>query len=34
MPETHRAAAPFVVMVKPVGARCNMRCAYCYYLGK
>ena len=25
--------APFVVMVKPVGSRCNMRCRYCYYLG-
>ncbi len=25
---------PFVVMVKPVGSRCNMRCAYCYYLEK
>ncbi len=25
---------PFAVMVKPVGSRCNMRCAYCYYLEK
>ena len=25
---------PFVVMAKPVGSRCNMRCAYCYYLDK
>lgn len=25
---------PFVVMAKPVGSRCNMRCRYCYYLGK
>ena len=25
---------PFVVMAKPVGSRCNMRCAYCYYLEK
>lgn len=24
----------FVVMAKPVGSRCNMRCAYCYYLEK
>lgn len=24
----------FVVMAKPVGSRCNMRCAYCYYLDK
>lgn len=23
-----------VVMVKPVGSRCNMRCRYCYYLEK
>lgn len=23
---------PFVVMVKPVGSRCNLRCSYCYYL--
>ena len=22
----------FVLMVKPVGAACNMRCSYCYYL--
>lgn len=25
---------PFVVMAKPVGSRCNMRCSYCYYLEK
>ncbi len=25
---------PFVVMAKPVGSRCNMRCEYCYYLEK
>ena len=24
----------FVVMAKPVGSRCNMRCSYCYYLDK
>ncbi len=24
----------FVVMVKPVGSRCNMRCSYCYYLSR
>ena len=24
--------APFVVMAKPVGSACNMRCSYCYYL--
>ncbi len=29
VPET-----PLAVMAKPVGSRCNMRCAYCYYLEK
>ena len=24
----------FQIFVKPVGARCNLRCDYCYYLGK
>ena len=24
----------FQVFVKPVGARCNLNCSYCYYLGK
>lgn len=24
----------FSIIVKPVGAACNLRCAYCYYLGK
>ena len=24
----------FQVFIKPVGARCNLRCSYCYYLGK
>ena len=24
----------FQVFIKPVGARCNLRCDYCYYLGK
>jgi uncharacterized protein len=24
----------FLVMVKPAGARCNLDCAYCYYLAK
>lgn len=28
------ARSPFVIMAKPVGSRCNMRCAYCYYLDK
>ena len=25
---------PIVVMAKPVGSRCNMKCRYCYYLEK
>ena len=25
---------PLYVMVKPVGAHCNLSCKYCYYLGK
>lgn len=25
---------PFYVTAKPVGARCNLRCTYCYYLEK
>lgn len=25
---------PLYVMLKPVGALCNLRCSYCYYLGK
>ena len=29
-----RPEAPLAVMAKPVGSRCNMRCAYCYYLDK
>ena len=29
-----RQDAPLAVMAKPVGSRCNMRCAYCYYLDK
>ena len=33
MPQ-ERQEAPFAVMAKPVGSRCNMRCAYCYYLDK
>ncbi len=27
-------ARPFSVMSKPVGPRCNIDCAYCYYLDK
>ena len=29
-----RQETPLAVMAKPVGSRCNMRCAYCYYLDK
>lgn len=25
---------PFYVMLKPAGSRCNLKCRYCYYLGK
>lgn len=25
---------PLYVMLKPVGAACNLRCEYCYYLEK
>ncbi|PSR22497.1 MAG: anaerobic sulfatase maturase [Sulfobacillus acidophilus] len=31
---THTAFAPFHVMVKPIGAICNLDCEYCYYLSK
>ena len=27
-------AQPLYVMLKPVGAICNLRCNYCYYLEK
>lgn len=27
-------AKPVYLMAKPVGSRCNLLCAYCYYLGK
>jgi len=35
-PERLALAAPgaFDVMVKPIGATCNLECAYCYYLPK
>ena len=26
------ASGPLVIMAKPVGSACNMRCSYCYYL--
>jgi uncharacterized protein len=28
------AQAPFHLMAKPIGARCNLDCAYCFYLEK
>ena len=31
-PSASEARRPFVVMAKPAGSACNMRCAYCYYL--
>jgi uncharacterized protein len=31
---TQRPNNPFHVMVKPSGARCNLDCAYCYFLSK
>ena len=34
LPETKKASAPFVIMAKPVGSACNLRCSYCYYLSK
>ncbi len=32
--ETDKGSREFQVFVKPVGARCNLRCSYCYYLEK
>lgn len=32
--EKENRKSSFVVMAKPVGSVCNMRCAYCYYLDK
>ncbi len=37
LPRSRKSAAPgreCLVMAKPAGPRCNMACAYCYYLGK
>ena len=31
-PDSSAARRPFIVMVKPAGSACNMRCTYCYYL--
>lgn len=30
--EATRTSEPFVVMAKPVGPICNLKCGYCYYL--
>lgn len=32
--KTGCAVAPFSVMAKPVGPKCNLACSYCYYLDK
>ena len=32
--DTYKGSCEFQVFVKPVGARCNLRCSYCYYLEK
>ena len=32
MSSNHKFSREFQVFAKPVGARCNMRCDYCYYL--
>ena len=32
MEHTTRPKNPFVVMAKPIGSLCNLRCSYCYYL--
>ncbi len=29
-----RARSPFHLLIKPIGAKCNLRCDYCYYLDK
>jgi uncharacterized protein len=30
----HAARAPFHIMVKPIGPKCNLDCTYCFYLEK
>jgi len=32
--ETPPAKAPFHLMTKPIGSRCNLDCSYCFYLEK
>ncbi len=34
MPPSPPAQAPFHVMTKPIGSRCNLDCSYCFYLEK
>ncbi|MGL4909314.1 MAG: anaerobic sulfatase-maturation protein [Bacteroidales bacterium] len=34
MPTIAPFSAPLYVMAKPIGARCNLACKYCYYLEK
>ena len=31
---SRRYARSFHVLVKPIGSACNLKCSYCYYLGK
>ena len=31
MPESNRH---YAIIIKPIGSACNLRCNYCYYLGK
>ena len=32
--KTVNSTTPFQIMVKPIGAQCNLRCDYCFYLEK
>jgi uncharacterized protein len=34
MPSVTKASREFQIFAKPAGARCNLDCAYCYYLDK
>ncbi|MCF7688845.1 MAG: anaerobic sulfatase maturase [Cephaloticoccus sp.] len=33
-PTSPKAKAPFHLMTKPIGSRCNLDCSYCFYLEK
>jgi len=33
-PPSPKAQAPFHLMTKPIGSRCNLDCSYCFYLEK